>query len=300
MTYNIFGGKKFTTRNRNGSYDHLSIHSHVQTRYPFIITNLNSSNPIACKIQRPRKEGVEITMAGGSRWADDETDRAEDMRRKQEKEDKKRARLAKQHAEQEAVARAKSKAKLEEEEETGAEARPAKRRRLSGSGEKDAVEPVQQKQQLLRFEAGGWGSCRHVGNFETLNHIEEGSYGWVSRAREAATGEVVALKKVKMDYVNDGFPITALREIAMLQKARHKNVVDLREVVMGDAFDEYVYGKETCQSRRRPLMVYQSSTSHGVPRARPQDTARRHARALPRVRSQDADPPTRIRSRFPA
>ena len=59
-----------------------------------------------------------------------------------------------------------------------------------------------------------------------------------SRAKEIGSGEVVALKKVKMDYVNDGFPITALREIAMLQRARHKNIVDLKEIVMGDSFDE--------------------------------------------------------------
>jgi cell division cycle 2-like protein len=167
-------------------------------------------------------------MAGASRWADDEADKAEEARRKKEKEEKKRLKLAKQQAEQEAATRA-------QQESSG---RPAKRRKLSASLEAENVKPAERK--LLRFEAGGWGPCRHVNNFETLNHIEEGSYGWVSRARETATGEVVALKKVKMDYKEDGFPIAALREISMLQKARHANIVDLREVVMGDSFDEVV------------------------------------------------------------
>ncbi|KAF2115850.1 kinase-like domain-containing protein [Lophiotrema nucula] len=167
-----------------------------------------------------------------SRWADTEADRAEADRRKKEKEEKKRAKLAKQQAEQEAAAR------TQQEAQEAADDRPAKRRRLSPSPEREA--PVPEERKLLRFEAGGWGPCRHVSNFETLNHIEEGSYGWVSRAKETATGEVVALKKVKMDYLGDGFPITALREISVLQKARHKNVVDLKEVVMGDGLDEVV------------------------------------------------------------
>lgn len=185
-------------------------------------------------------------MAGTSRWADDEADKAEDVRRKKEKEEKKRQKLAKQQAEQEAAA---ARAAAAEQEDSS---RPAKRRRLSASPEKEGAGKEVQERKLLRFEAGGWGPCRHINNFETLNHIEEGSYGWVSRAKEIETGEVVALKKVKMDYVNDGFPITALREIAMLQKARHKNIVDLREVVMGDAFDEYVIFRPIFSSYRAP------------------------------------------------
>ena len=75
-------------------------------------------------------------------------------------------------------------------------------------------------------------------NFEKLNHIEEGSYGWVSRARENATGEVVALKKLKMEPANDGFPVTGLREIQTLMACHHEGIVGLREVVMGDAMGE--------------------------------------------------------------
>lgn len=169
-----------------------------------------------------------------SRWADNEADKAEDARRKKEKEEKKRAKLAKQQAEQEAATHAQTQQQAQEE----AGARPTKRRKLSASPEQEVDQPIERR--LLRFDGGGWGPCRHISNFETLNHIEEGSYGWVSRAKEMTTGEVVALKKVKMDYLNDGFPITALREIFVLQKARHKNIVDLKEIVMGDGLDEVV------------------------------------------------------------
>ena len=170
-------------------------------------------------------------MAGPSRWANDEADAAADLQRKKEKEEKKRLRLAKQQAEEAAAATVNP--------PESSDLRPAKRRRLSESVENEE-EPKAPERKLLRFEAGGWGPCRHTSNFEHLNDIEEGSYGWVSRARETSTGEVVALKKVKMDHLQDGFPITALREIAILQKARHKNIVDLRETVMGDSLNEVV------------------------------------------------------------
>lgn len=168
-----------------------------------------------------------------SRWANDEADAAETARRKREKEEKKRAKQLKQQQQEEQAAIAAHKA--------ATEGPPAKRRRLSPSpSENKEISHDSSERRLLRFDAPSWGPCRHVSNFETLNQIEEGTYGWVSRAREIGTGEVVALKKVKMDYVHDGFPITALREVAILQKVRgHANVVDLREVVMGEGFDEY-------------------------------------------------------------
>lgn len=40
-----------------------------------------------------------------------------------------------------------------------------------------------------------------------------------------ASGEIVALKKLKMEKEKEGFPITSLREINMLLKGKHPNVV---------------------------------------------------------------------------
>ncbi|KAF8419608.1 kinase-like domain-containing protein [Terfezia claveryi] len=77
----------------------------------------------------------------------------------------------------------------------------------------------------------------HVDNYELLNHIEEGSYGIVSRARDTSTGEIVALKKLKLEREKDGFPITSLREIQTLMICKHPNIINLREVVMGDRLD---------------------------------------------------------------
>lgn len=44
-------------------------------------------------------------------------------------------------------------------------------------------------------------------------------------------GELVALKKVRLENEKEGFPITAVREIKILRQLNHKNIVNLREIV---------------------------------------------------------------------
>lgn len=43
--------------------------------------------------------------------------------------------------------------------------------------------------------------------------------------------ERVALKKVRLENDRGGFPITAIREIKILQNLKHKNIINLREIV---------------------------------------------------------------------
>lgn len=78
------------------------------------------------------------------------------------------------------------------------------------------------------------GIMRTVEAFDNLSKVGSGTYGDVFRATSKDTGLVVALKKIKMtqDQETDGFPITALREIKLLKQLKHKNVVDLMEIVM--------------------------------------------------------------------
>jgi len=79
---------------------------------------------------------------------------------------------------------------------------------------------------------------RSVYCYERLNQIEEGSYGVVFRARDKLSGDIVALKKLKLDEEKHGFPITALREINALMSCRHDNVVRIREIVVGDTLTQ--------------------------------------------------------------
>lgn len=79
---------------------------------------------------------------------------------------------------------------------------------------------------------------RSVYAYERLNQIEEGSYGVVFRAKDKENGDIVALKRLKLDEEKHGFPITALREINSLMVCRHENVVRIREVVVGDTLTQ--------------------------------------------------------------
>lgn len=75
-----------------------------------------------------------------------------------------------------------------------------------------------------------WGE-RSVSAFETLEQVGEGTYGHVYRARDKLTGEIKALKKVRLENEREGFPITAVREIKILRQLRHENIVNLCEIV---------------------------------------------------------------------
>jgi cyclin-dependent kinase 9 len=52
----------------------------------------------------------------------------------------------------------------------------------------------------------------------------------VFKARCKKTNDYVAMKLILMDQEKEGFPITALREIKILQELRHDNIVRLIEV----------------------------------------------------------------------
>lgn len=62
--------------------------------------------------------------------------------------------------------------------------------------------------------------------------VGAGTYGKVFKAIHIYTRDQVALKKIRMEGERDGFPITAVREIKLLQHLRHKHVVALQEVMV--------------------------------------------------------------------
>lgn len=55
--------------------------------------------------------------------------------------------------------------------------------------------------------------------------VGEGTYGVVYKARDKVTGEVVALKKIRLEGEDEGIPATALREISLLKELSHPNIV---------------------------------------------------------------------------
>jgi cell division cycle 2-like protein len=166
------------------------------------------------------------TKGKKSRWEDDDEDALEIARRKAEKEAKKAAKVRR---EKERLAA----------QSAAAEAPTPKRRKIETEDPRpESKAKAPGKLKLLRFNSSEITPCGHIDRYLKLNHIEEGSYGVVSRAKDTQTGEIVALKKLKLDRETDGFPITSLREIQTLMASKHPNIVNVREVVMGDTLKE--------------------------------------------------------------
>ncbi|KAB1269451.1 Cyclin-dependent kinase 2 [Camelus dromedarius] len=68
-------------------------------------------------------------------------------------------------------------------------------------------------------------------NFQKVEKIGEGTYGVVYKAKNKVTGEVVALKKIRLDTETEGVPSTAIREISLLKELNHPNIVKLLDVI---------------------------------------------------------------------
>uniref|UniRef100_A0A2H1VNQ2 SFRICE_039234 n=1 Tax=Spodoptera frugiperda TaxID=7108 RepID=A0A2H1VNQ2_SPOFR len=81
-------------------------------------------------------------------------------------------------------------------------------------------------------------SRRSLTEFQYLNKIAEGAFGAVFRARDKKQDEIVALKIIKTDNRNEGFFVAALRELKILLKIQHPNIVAGRELVLGNNMEE--------------------------------------------------------------
>jgi serine/threonine protein kinase len=71
-----------------------------------------------------------------------------------------------------------------------------------------------------------------LSKYEFLGKCGEGAYGVVEKAKHKETGELVALKKIKLESEDEGIPSTAIREIALLKELQHPNIVCLKDIVL--------------------------------------------------------------------
>ena len=73
--------------------------------------------------------------------------------------------------------------------------------------------------------------------------VGSGTYGKVFKAIHVYTKNMVALKKIRMEGERDGYPVTAVREIKLLQSLNHANIVQLQEVMVekNDCFMVFEY-----------------------------------------------------------
>ncbi|KAJ9408569.1 hypothetical protein DTO045G8_3517 [Paecilomyces variotii] len=105
--------------------------------------------------------------------------------------------------------------------------------------ERSPEKPKKQKKIALRQKARPslpeeFSNSESVYNRKPGNEsvIGAGTYGKVFKAIHIYTKSKVALKKIRMEGEKDGFPVTAVREIRLLQHLRNHNVVSLLEVMV--------------------------------------------------------------------
>uniref|UniRef100_A0A1B0GAL7 Protein kinase domain-containing protein n=2 Tax=Glossina TaxID=44049 RepID=A0A1B0GAL7_GLOMM len=69
-------------------------------------------------------------------------------------------------------------------------------------------------------------------DFQKIEKIGEGTYGVVYKGRNKITGQIVAMKKIRLESDDEGIPSTAIREISLLKELKHPNIVCLEDVLM--------------------------------------------------------------------
>ena len=74
--------------------------------------------------------------------------------------------------------------------------------------------------------ANGKPMVNGLEKYQKLDKLGEGTYGVVYRAKNMQTGEIVAIKKIRLEKEDDGVPSTAIREISLLKNLKHPNIVE--------------------------------------------------------------------------
>ncbi|ORC89908.1 putative protein kinase [Trypanosoma theileri] len=99
-----------------------------------------------------------------------------------------------------------------------------------------------------------------LNRLKCLEKLGEGTYGVVYKARELATGQIVAFKRMIINGEDEGVPATAIREVCLLRELKHDNIVSLRDVLfeppkMTLVFEycEYDLKKYMDRNRNKPV-----------------------------------------------
>ncbi|XP_029401734.1 cyclin-dependent kinase 3 isoform X2 [Mus pahari] len=113
------------------------------------------------------------------------------------------------------------------------------------------------------------GSSTDMDVFQKVEKIGEGTYGVVYKARNKVTGQLVALKKIRLDPETEGVPSTAVREISLLKELKHPNIIKEKKLYMVFEFltQDLKKHMDSSPTSELPLPVvksYLSQLLHGV------------------------------------
>jgi cyclin-dependent kinase len=61
--------------------------------------------------------------------------------------------------------------------------------------------------------------------YQKMEKIGEGTYEVVYKAKDRVTGEIIALKKIRLEAEDEAIPSTAIREISLLKELQHPSTL---------------------------------------------------------------------------
>ena len=76
--------------------------------------------------------------------------------------------------------------------------------------------------------------CRDASLYSKISQVGEGTFGKVYKAQynSKSNTSYVALKKILIENEKEGFPVTAMREILIMKRLHHQNILKLIEIVL--------------------------------------------------------------------
>ncbi|GEQ70870.1 hypothetical protein JCM33374_g4550 [Metschnikowia sp. JCM 33374] len=110
--------------------------------------------------------------------------------------------------------------------------KPKPKKSGPGGGPGSGPGPGSKRLRLMPHQIYSVYAVRSSDLYKRVQQVGEGTYGKVYKAINEVTGENVAIKKLRLETEREGFPITAMREIKLLQSFDHPNIVGLLEMMV--------------------------------------------------------------------
>jgi len=109
-------------------------------------------------------------------------------------------------------------------------------------------EPLQRAESSLS-KLGSFSASPSAEKYRRIEKVGVGAYGNVFKAENMETKEIVAIKATfrKEDPMLGGFPLSLLREVCILRRVRHENIVQILEVAQTPNGDPLIV-MEFCQA----------------------------------------------------
>ncbi|KAG8179489.1 hypothetical protein JTE90_027201 [Oedothorax gibbosus] len=91
-----------------------------------------------------------------------------------------------------------------------------------------------------------YGKCRLISEFERISLIGEGAYGTIYKVKELKTGDIYALKKLRIETKNECLSKNFIREINILKSLHHDNIINQHGIAVGRNFESTYIILEYC------------------------------------------------------